>query len=377
MIRKLFNLKNLVFLSSIFITVVAEIYSIYGLSKLFSGHKNSVIIMAISLAFGKIIVASLLKLQWNNIELLRKIYLLTALVVLSLITSLGIYGFLSDGYQTTKRKDDYVQTKIELVRKKKSYFEENSNQIKTELLSVNKSVEDLRKSLSTDNQTQQVIKGQLITNIVSSNKTGVQKQIDVALLNKDKLEQRLLSYSDSIQTFDLRIIELEQSSDVASELGPLKFVSSLSGLEMDRVVNYFLLFLIFVFDPLALVLLWSYFSIKNKPVEEVTDIPSENKNEVILSEEIAEPQVVVENKKPRKVTKTLGRPRKQKNEEINNLIDSVINPSVETVEKPVEVIEAPPIKPKPPRTKRVLKNDLNPKVVQKLDQALEEDKKKV
>lgn len=377
MIGKLFNLKNLVFLSSIFITVVAEIYSIYGLSKLFSGHKNSVIIMAISLAFGKIIVASLLKLQWNNIELLRKIYLLTALVVLSLITSLGIYGFLSDGYQTTKRKDDYVQTKIELVRKKKSYFEENSNQIKTELLSVNKSVEDLRKSLSTDNQTQQVIKGQLITNIVSSNKTGVQKQIDVALLNKDKLEQRLLSYSDSIQTFDLRIIELEQSSDVASELGPLKFVSSLSGLEMDRVVNYFLLFLIFVFDPLALVLLWSYFSIKNKPVEEVTDIPSENKNEVILSEEIAEPQVVVENKKPRKVTKTLGRPRKQKNEEINNLIDSVINPSVETVEKPVEVIEAPPIKPKPPRTKRVLKNDLNPKVVQKLDQALEEDKKKV
>ena len=375
--KKLFNLKNLVFLSSIFITVVAEIYSIYGLSKLFSGHKNSVIIMAISLAFGKIIVASLLKLQWNNIELLRKIYLLTALVVLSLITSLGIYGFLSDGYQTTKRKDDYVQTKIELVRKKKSYFEENSNQIKTELLSVNKSVEDLRKSLSTDNQTQQVIKGQLITNIVSSNKTGVQKQIDVALLNKDKLEQRLLSYSDSIQTFDLRIIELEQSSDVASELGPLKFVSSLSGLEMDRVVNYFLLFLIFVFDPLALVLLWSYFSIKNKPVEEVTDIPSENKNEVILSEEIAEPQVVVENKKPRKVTKTLGRPRKQKNEEINNLIDSVINPSVETVEKPVEVIEAPPIKPKPPRTKRVLKNDLNPKVVQKLDQALEEDKKKV
>ena len=375
--KKLFNLKNLVFISSIFITVVAEIYSIYGLSKLFSGHKNSVIIMAISLAFGKIIVASLLKLQWNNIELLRKIYLLTALVVLSLITSLDIYGFLSDGYQTTKRKDDYVQTKIELVRKKKSYFEENSNQIKTELLSVNKSVEDLRKSLSTDNQTQQVIKGQLITNIVSSNKTGVQKQIDVALLNKDKLEQRLLSYSDSIQTFDLRIIELEQSSDVASELGPLKFVSSLSGLEMDRVVNYFLLFLIFVFDPLALVLLWSYFSIKNKPVEEVTDIPSENKNEVILSEEIAEPQVVVENKKPRKVTKTLGRPRKQKNEEINNLIDSVINPSVETVEKPVEVIEAPPIKPKPPRTKRVLKNDLNPKVVQKLDQALEEDKKKV
>ena len=225
--KKLFNLKNLVFISSIFITVVAEIYSIYGLSKLFSGHKNSVIIMAISLAFGKIIVASLLKLQWNNIELLRKIYLLTALVVLSLITSLGIYGFLSDGYQTTKRKDDYVQTKIELVRKKKSYFEENSNQIKTELLSVNKSVEDLRKSLSTDNQTQQVIKGQLITNIVSSNKTGVQKQIDVALLNKDKLEQRLLSYSDSIQTFDLRIIELEQSSDVASELGPLKFVSSL------------------------------------------------------------------------------------------------------------------------------------------------------
>lgn len=374
---KYFNLKKLVFISSIFITIVAEIYSIYGLSKLFSGHKISVIIMAIALAFGKIIVASLLKLQWKEIEGGRKIYLICALVVLSLITSLGIYGFLLDGYQTTKRKDDYVQTKIELVKKKKTYFEESSTQVKNELISVNNSIEGLRKSISTDNQTQQIIKGQVITNIVSSNKTGVQKQLDIALINKDKLDQRLLLLSDSIQVLDLKIIELEQSSDVASEIGPLKFVSSMSGLSMDRVINYFLLFFIFVFDPLALVLLWSYFSVKSYPI---TPVQPEQENLVEETKTVVEVENIVPTiKKPRNVTKPLGRPRKNKKVEVNNLIDSIINePKIEpptiidTNNNEVQKVET---RPEPKQKRRLpVDRDLNKNVANKLDTAT---KKKV
>lgn len=374
---KYFNLKKLVFISSIFITIVAEIYSIYGLSKLFSGHKISVIIMAIALAFGKIIVASLLKLQWKEIEIGRRIYLICALVVLSLITSLGIYGFLLDGYQTTKRKDDYVQTKIELVKKKKTYFEESSTQVKNELISVNNSIEGLRKSISTDNQTQQIIKGQVITNIVSSNKTGVQKQLDIALINKDKLDQRLLLLSDSIQVLDLKIIELEQSSDVASEIGPLKFVSSMSGLSMDRVINYFLLFFIFVFDPLALVLLWSYFSVKTSPT---TPGQPEQENLVEETKTVDEVENIIQPiKKHRNVTKPLGRPRKNKKVEVNNLIDSIINePKIEpptiidTNNNEVQKVET---RPEPKQKRRLpVDRDLNKNVANKLDTAT---KKKV
>ena len=374
---KYFNLKKLVFISSIFITIVAEIYSIYGLSKLFSGHKISVIIMAIALAFGKIIVASLLKLQWKEIEVGRKIYLICALIVLSLITSLGIYGFLLDGYQTTKRKDDYVQTKIELVKKKKTYFEESSTQVKNELISVNNSIEGLRKSISTDNQTQQIIKGQVITNIVSSNKTGVQKQLDIALINKDKLDQRLLLLSDSIQVLDLKIIELEQSSDVASEIGPLKFVSSMSGLSMDRVINYFLLFFIFVFDPLALVLLWSYFSVKTSPT---TPGQPEQENLVEETKTVDEVENIIQPiKKHRNVTKPLGRPRKNKKVEVNNLIDSIINePKIEpptvidTNNNEVQKVET---RPEPKQKRRLpVDRDLNKNVANKLDTAT---KKKV
>lgn len=333
--------------------------------------------MAIALAFGKIIVASLLKLQWKEIDDGRKIYLICALVVLSLITSLGIYGFLLDGYQTTKRKDDYVQTKIELVKKKKTYFEESSTQVKDELISVNNSIEGLRKSISTDNQTQQIIKGQVITNIVSSNKTGVQKQLDIALINKDKLDQRLLLLSDSIQVLDLKIIELEQSSDVASEIGPLKFVSSMSGLSMDRVINYFLLFFIFVFDPLALVLLWSYFSVKTSPT---TPGQPEQENLVEETKTVDEVENIIQPiKKHRNVTKPLGRPRKNKKVEVNNLIDSIINePKIEpptiidTNNNEVQKVEKQP----EPKQKRRLPvdRDLNKNVANKLDTAT---KKKV
>lgn len=348
--------RKLILITAILLTLIAEFASIYGLSKLLSGQKIYVIVMGIIFCLAKIIISILLKTEWELINKIRKGYLIISLIILCLITSLGIYGFLSDAYSGTKRKDDYVQIKIELIKKKKLHFEENANALKSEISSSVKSIQDLRTSLSTNNQTQQVIKGQLITNIQSTNKTGIQKQLDKAIEDKDKLDQRLLTYNDSIQSLDLKIIEVEQSSETTSELGPLKYISSISGIPMDHVVNYLLLLLIFVFDPLAIILLWSYFdSVKPQPKqEEESTQPS------------PVPEPIIPEPKVRNVTKPLGRPRKNKKQEVNKLIDSIINN--ETPSVPAEI-------PKPKRKSRTtLKLDTNPVIDKKLDDAI---KKKV
>lgn len=357
----MYKYRIILFISAIFISVIAEFISIYGLSKLLGGNKYSWIIisMGIGFAIGKLLIATLLKLNSTDFHKYLRNYLVGSLIVLSMLTSVGIYGFLSDGYTQTKQKDDYVQTKINLIKKKKEHFENNVSDVKLQLVSVNSSVEKLRTSLSTDNQTQQVVKGQLVTNIVSSNKKGVQIQLDKTLDEKLLLEQRLLTNNDSISSLDLKIIETEQSSNVASELGPLKYISSVSGIQMDHVVNYLLLLIILIFDPLALSLLWAFFSLK-KPMDIVSPVKEILVPEVIIPE--PSPEVV---KKVRNVTKRLGRPKKT-NTEINDMIDSIIENKPQPAEEKVNQ----------KKTSRVVGNsDLNEANVKQINDAIEIKKK--
>jgi hypothetical protein len=146
---------------------------------------------------------------------------------------------------------------------------------------------------------------------------------------------------------------------------------------MDRVINYFLLFFIFVFDPLALVLLWSYFSVKTSPT---TPGQPEQENLVEETKTVDEVENIIQPiKKHRNVTKPLGRPRKNKKVEVNNLIDSIINePKIEpptiidTNNNEVQKVET---RPEPKQKRRLpVDRDLNKNVANKLDTAT---KKKV
>ena len=309
----MYKYRKYILISAIFISIIAEFISIFGLTKLLGGsdYKIIIILMGVGFAIGKLLIATVLKTEYEALNKNLRNYLIGSLIILSVLTSLGIYGLLSDGYSITKSKDNYVQTKISLIKTKKQLFDTTKQELQTQLVSVNSSIEKLRSALSTDNQTQQVVNGKIITNIISSNKTGVQNQLDKALLDKTSLEQKILNVNDSIGSFTLKMIETEYSSTAASELGPLKFISTVSGINMDSVVNYFLLLIILIFDPVALCLLWVYFSIQ-PPKETKTEEPP------VVIEEQAEPV-----KKPRAVNKKLGRPRKSK---VNEMIDSVINP---------------------------------------------------
>lgn len=249
-------LPYIILLSALAVSGSAAFYSVYGLSKLFAGAALQVAIMAGSLEVSKLIIATLLHEYWNRLNRLLRIYLTLATVVLVLITSAGIYGFLSNAYQLTANQDKIVTRGIELVDTKQKVFEQSKTEYATEKESVVQSISELRKSLSNPGQVQFVDRrtGKIVTSTSNDPKAraSLEKQLDDAVKRRDELTQKIQVASDSIGKFEVEKIELENNSDAAAELGPLKYISGLTGIPMDRVVNYFLLLIIFVFDPLAI-----------------------------------------------------------------------------------------------------------------------------
>lgn len=252
----------IIFLSAILISVTSEYFSIVGLSQLFSGRQTEVIILAIAIGLGKLISISSVYRYWkyfdkNPMGKFLKYYLSIATFILIIITSIGVYGFLADAYQQTANVDNINQAKIELLKVKKSRFNDQSDQLKIESSQINESITLLRKSLSTDNQYQYYDKrsGQVLTQVQSTSKKGVQDQLDKSLLIKQQIDLRLSNIIDSIGYYDIAIIESQSNNSAGSELGPLKYISTLSGIEMDKIINVLMLILVIVIDPLAIALI--------------------------------------------------------------------------------------------------------------------------
>ena len=248
----------LVALSALSVSASAAFYSVTGLSKLFAGASLEVFIMASSLEIAKLIIASFLYQYWDKINKLLKFYLTSAAFILVVITSLGIYGFLSAAYQETATKTGIIDKEIGLLTLKKERFEEDRDFLLEEKTTVDVSVSELRNGLS-NNVIQYKDKetGEIITTTSSSNRRALQSQLDDAVVRRDNISNKLTSVTDSITTLDLEIFDIESNSDVASELGPLKYISELTDTPMASVVNYLLIILVFVFDPLAIALVIS------------------------------------------------------------------------------------------------------------------------
>jgi hypothetical protein len=138
----------LMVISTITLSLSAAYYSVFGLSSMFAGAKNEVIIMASALEFSKLIVASYLHNNWNKIGRLLKTYLTTGVMILMLITSAGIYGFLTSAYQTTADQLTVLDKQTEVVDLKKNRFEEQVFEFKLEKEQLNQSISDLSKGLS-------------------------------------------------------------------------------------------------------------------------------------------------------------------------------------------------------------------------------------
>jgi hypothetical protein len=234
-------------LSALSVSASAAFYSVSGLMKLFAGAAFAVGVMAASLEVSKLVIASLLYQYWSTLNKALRVYLMIAVSILILITSMGIYGFLSSAYQETASKDQVVTQQITALETKKKLYEGTRDNI----LKEKQSLSDLRGSLSKGSTTQYTDKnGNLV---VRSNNASI-KQLDKASQSDDKLSSKVDIVNDSIFSIENKILAIKTNSTTASELGPLKYLSGLTGVGMDLIINYLLLVIIFVFDPLAIAL---------------------------------------------------------------------------------------------------------------------------
>jgi hypothetical protein len=177
-----------------------------------------------------------------------------ATIVLILITSMGIYGYLSAAYQTTASQAGNAEAQVTLLETKKQNFVQQRDLYNTEKTNLVQGITQLQSGLA-NNKTSYVDKrGNLIQSTSNSNRKSFEKQLDNSTLRQSEISAKLDVINDSIFKLDTQIVEARTTNNSAGELGPLKYLSNLTGVAMDRIINWLLLVIIFVFDPLAIAL---------------------------------------------------------------------------------------------------------------------------
>ena len=238
----------LVGLSALLVAGSAAFYSVFGLSKLFSGATIAVIIMAGSLEFAKLVSASFLYRYWDDINRFMKTYLIIGVVTLVMITSAGIFGFLSNAYQGATVSFEKESTAL-------LYKEDRLDQLKDDKKFLKEELEAASSELP-DNY-----------------RTAKRKLREEYQPKINKVNETMMTLKQEIG--DLKIALIETGVDV----GPAIYLARVFNTDVDTVVKYFIFLLISVFDPLAVVLVISYNITLQVRMRDEKDIPvSEHKN---------------------------------------------------------------------------------------------------
>ena len=236
------KLSLLTFVTSLLIAGVAAWYSIIGLTTIFSAAVIPIIIMGVVLEIGKLVAASWVYTHWKDTGILLRTYLVSAIVVLMIITSMGIYGFLSKSHIDAGINTSEISVKIERI----------DNRIKSEQRQIDRAEKNIQEMDITldktdygffDDSRLEERKKQ------SADREQLNDIITKAENNIDKLLDKKSEYELEVKNFEV-------------EVGPIKYIAALMyGDEatnyLDNTVRYVILLLIFVFDPLAVLLLIS------------------------------------------------------------------------------------------------------------------------
>jgi len=290
----------LIAISALSVSASAAFYSVSGLSKLFAGASFEVIIMAGSLEVAKLVIASLLYQYWNTINKILRVYLSIATVILVLITSMGIYGFLSAAYQDTYRQLTVKENQVAFLDQKREFYEKDVARYDEELERISNNISTLSGAKASSIQVRDTTSSTGFRQTISTAELRLsQKRIEVEEENRKSVQAKREQVADSLQKYQLAILDLENNAEVAGELGPLQYLSGLTGIGMDKIINYLLLVIIFVFDPLAISLVVAAnFAFANAfpKREEETPIPDIFEDEEFedWDEEVTEEEVIKE-----------------------------------------------------------------------------------
>jgi len=219
--------------SAFSIAAVAGYFSIYGLASIFSGWFFEIIAMGIALEMGKLVAASYLYRYWNDITRSARMYLFSAIFVLMLITSAGIFGFLSQGYQQDTLSLKQQEQRISLLQ----HEQEELIDFKNENIARKKQIDDDIASLPNNYITarQRLLKS-----------FGPELEI---------IKEDIAKYTTKINDKTLKISEIKQEKLINEvHIGPIIFIAKAFDTDTDEAVKWLIFMLIFAFDPLAVML---------------------------------------------------------------------------------------------------------------------------
>ncbi len=237
-------MKYLTLFTSIALASVAAWFSIVGLATIFSGAFLSVVIMASTLEFAKLVSAAWLHYEWNKINFLVKTYFTVAILVLMFITSLGIFGYLSKAHIETSIAIGGTNTlQIENIERRIGNERRRVNDAETVLAQLDSSVQIL---IDYDR-----VRG----------KDGAIAVRESQKKERDALNETITESFKNIEVYQTELLPLQREQlDLEVEIGPLKYVAEIiygdrASSYYDNAVRWIIFSIVLVFDPLAIMLL--------------------------------------------------------------------------------------------------------------------------
>jgi hypothetical protein len=233
----------LLFLTALLVAGCAAYFSVLGIATLFSGHYLQVLIMAGSLELGKLIATSFLYRYWSKVTWFLKIYMVVAVLILMAITSMGIYGYLSSGFQVNASRLQGIETEISLIESQKNF-------ISQEIEQNNKRVDTLNAARTTQEQR--------LPTMSRISAAPVYEDMARAAEEIKALKERNQELSNSLLSKDTELLNLQKQNSEVHDIGTFKFVAESLGIPLETVVKLFIIVIVCVFDPLAVSLILSY-----------------------------------------------------------------------------------------------------------------------
>jgi flagellar basal body-associated protein FliL len=232
-------LKYLLGFSALIVAGCAAYFSVTGLGVLFSGATLSVMIMAGALEFAKLVAATYLKQKWDIIHGFNKIYLTISVAVLMIITSAGIFGYLSNAFQAQNLKIQQVEREIAVWDSKIKQSNEQITQLSEQSKQYNQNQGKILDNGKVNNRVLRSIDNRDTKIAEINGKIGV-------------LQDSVLKYNEKINQIKTDNIELER------EVGGFRFVAESFGWPLNTVVKFFIILIVCVFDPLAIALIIAF-----------------------------------------------------------------------------------------------------------------------
>lgn len=321
------------------LSAVSAYFSIFGLSRLFAGAGVSILIMAGVMEVSKIVLTVYIHRFWDKLHFLFKTYLISAVMALVLITTMGAYGFLSAGFQTSSVKLDMYQAGKTFVEDKINFFQQEVDLYNRDLDRVTESINQLSSTRSTSIQVRDTSAVGGVRNTISTvDVRRAQENLEIERSNRVEIVNNRQASIDSLQRYRQEFLAIQNDNDLIQDIGPLQFLSEVTGYPMVKIVNILIVLIILVLDPLAIsMILASSIGIEKKLDIEEQPEKKEEELEPIIEQPVKLPTTPPKEVQESKTTEVKIEKKKGDTwEKYNSILNKLHNPSKPTPEKIIQ-----------------------------------------